>query len=167
MKDFASLLKLPPKILAGLAIASGLLLFLPNYIISRLYMDSLKLNYGFVIGAVFIVSISILGCYSFITIGKAILQKYNNKRFIKHRKFFLSKLNYEDKILIREMMEQPSKTLELPVKHGTVIKLAHYNVITPAGSTHMVDPFDMRITYFLQPWVIAEVTANPDLLNIE
>lgn len=164
MKDFASLLKLPPKILAGLAIASGLLIFLPSNVISRLYMDSLKLNYGFVIGAVFIVSISILSCYTFITVGKSVLRKYNNKQFIRHRKMFLEKLDYEDKVLIKEMMNQISKTLELPMKHGTVIKLSYYNVITPAGSTHMVNPLDMRITYFLQPWVIAEVTANPDLL---
>lgn len=166
MKDFVNLLKLPPKILAGLAIASGLLLFLPDKIISKLYMDSLKSKYGFLIGVIFIVTISILTCYTLIVVGKAILHTYNNKRLIKYRKAFLKKLDYEDKILIREMMEQPGKTLELPVNHGTVIKLAYYNVITPTGSSHLVDPFDMRIIYFLQPWVIQEITANPDLLNI-
>ena len=57
MKDFVNLLKLPPKILAGLAIASGLLLFLPDKIISKLYMDSLKSKYGFLIGVIFIVTI--------------------------------------------------------------------------------------------------------------
>ena len=165
MKDIASLLKLPPKILAGLAIASGLLLFLPSNIISRLYMDNFKSTYGFVIGVVFIVTISILSSYLFITIGKSVMKIYNNKQLIKHRRAFLEKLDNEDKILIKEMMNQASKTLELPMKHGTVIKLSYYKVISPAGSNHMVDPLDMRITYFLQPWVIEEITANPNLLN--
>ncbi len=71
-------------------------------------------------GLIFIVKISILICYILIVIGKVILHTYNNKRLIKYRKAFLKKLDYEDKILIREMMEQPGKTLELPVNHGTV-----------------------------------------------
>jgi hypothetical protein len=147
MKDFVSLLKLPPKILAGLAIASGLLIFLPDNIISRLYMDSFKSNYGFVIGVVFIVSISILSTYTFITIGKSVLKKHNNKKLIKHRKVFLKKLDYEDKILIKEMMNQTSKTLELPTKNGTVIKrlfailCGNITLIEKPGDYHLVSLF--------------------------
>lgn len=165
MKDYIDLLKLPPRILAGLAIASGLLIFLPDNIINMLYMSELKVKYGFIIGSVFIVSISILVCYGIILVSKSIIRANNKRKLIVRRKEFLEKLDYESRSLLREMMNQPSKTLELPMHNGTVIKLKHYNVITPAGTSHLVNPLDMRIPYFIQPWVVDELNNNPNLLS--
>lgn len=166
MKNYVDLLKLPPRILAGLATASGLLIFLPDNIISRLYMSELKTEYGFIIGVVFILSISILSCYGIIKVSKSIIKVYNNRKFLRLRKEFMKKLNYEDKRLLREMMNQPNKTLDLPMNNGTVIKLSHYKVITPAGTSHLVNPLDMRIPYFIQPWVVDEINENPHLLSL-
>ena len=59
-KEFMDFLKLPPTILGALAIASGLLLYLPDDVIKRLYMESFRSNYGFIIGIIFVISISIL-----------------------------------------------------------------------------------------------------------
>ena len=47
MKDVVDFLKLPPRILAALSVASGLLLFLPDAIIEKLYMTSFRSKYGF------------------------------------------------------------------------------------------------------------------------
>lgn len=60
MKNIVDFLKLPPRILGALSVASGLLLFLPNAIIEKLYMTSFRDKYGFAIGIVFVVSTSIL-----------------------------------------------------------------------------------------------------------
>ena len=49
MKNIVDFLKLPPRILGALSVASGLLLFLPNVIIEKLYMTSFRDKYGFAI----------------------------------------------------------------------------------------------------------------------
>jgi hypothetical protein len=54
------LLKLPPYILGALAVASGILLFLPDVIISKLFMTGFRDNYGFILGIVFVLSTAIL-----------------------------------------------------------------------------------------------------------
>ena len=45
MKNIVDFLKLPPRILGALSVASGLLLFLPNAIIEKLYMTSFRDKY--------------------------------------------------------------------------------------------------------------------------
>ena len=49
MKNIVDFLKLPPRILGALSVASGLLLFLPTVIIEKLYMTSFRDKYGFAI----------------------------------------------------------------------------------------------------------------------
>lgn len=51
MKNIVDFLKLPPRILGALSVASGLLLFLPNVIIEKLYMTSFRDKYGFRLSA--------------------------------------------------------------------------------------------------------------------
>lgn len=59
-----------PRILGALSVASGLLLFLPNVIIEKLYMTSFRDKYGFAIGIVFVVSTSILVVFLVVIIAK-------------------------------------------------------------------------------------------------
>ena len=49
------------------------------------------------------------------------------------------------------------------MQDGRVIELQYYNVITPAGSTHLVSMPNPQITYFLQPWVEARINENSEL----
>ena len=63
MKDFISFLKLPPSILSALALASGFIIFAPTKLLERLYFVDFKDKFGFYIGLVFIISISILLVY--------------------------------------------------------------------------------------------------------
>lgn len=76
MKNIVDFLKLPPRILGALSVASGLLLFLPNVIIEKLYMTSFRDKYGFAIGIVFVVSTSILVVFLVVIIAKKIKDKY-------------------------------------------------------------------------------------------
>lgn len=61
------------------------------------------------------------------------------------------------------MLSKPDYTVELPINNGMVRKLESMYVILPADSTHMVNGYDMRIPYFLQPWVITMIKNNPDI----
>ena len=42
--------KLPTKIMVAIALATGMILFLPDELISKMYMDGFRNEYGFIIG---------------------------------------------------------------------------------------------------------------------
>ena len=163
MKNIVDFLKLPPRILGALSVASGLLLFLPNAIIEKLYMTSFCDKYGFAIGIVFVVSTSILVVFLVVIIAKKIKDKYYNKRLKKARIAYLKRIDGNKVELIRYLLNESTHTAMLPMHDGMVLVLQHFYVILPAGSTHAVNMADPQINYFLQPWVIEEIDGDPEL----
>mgnify|MGYP000115529106 FL=1 len=106
MKNIVDFLKLPPRILGALSVASGLLLFLPNVIIEKLYMTSFRDKYGFAIGIVFVVSTSILVVFLVVIIAKKIKGKYYNKRLKKARVAYLKRIDGIKVELIRYLLTE-------------------------------------------------------------
>lgn len=163
MKDFISFLKLPPSILSALVLASGFIIFAPSKLLERMYFVDFKETYGFYIGLVFIVSISILFVYLIIKPIKYFLDKRSDKRVREGQLKFLRELSFDEKQLLREMIALPDYTMVLPVNNGVTVKLENFYVLTPAGANHLVDAYDMRVPYFVQPWVIKMARENPDI----
>jgi len=163
MKDFISFLKLPPSILSALALAGGFIIFAPTKLLERLYFVDFKDKFGFYIGLVFIISISILLVYLIIKSAKYLYDKRKDKKLRENQLKYLKELSGEEKHLLRQIISCPDYTMELPVNNGLVIKLQSFYILTPAGSTHLVNAHDMRIPFFVQPWVIKMARENPDI----
>ena len=163
MKNIVDFLKLPPRILGALSVASGLLLFLPNAIIEKLYMTSFRDKPGFAIGIVFVVSTSILVVFLVVIIAKKIKDKYYNKRLKKARIAYLKRIDGNKVELIRYLLNESTHTAMLPMHDGVVLELQHFYVILPTGSTHAVNMANPQINYFLQPWVIEQIDGDPEL----
>lgn len=157
------LLKLPPYLLGALAAASGILLFLPDDVIDKLYMSSFREQYGFIAGIVFIVSIAILTVHAIVQLYKKVSSKVKLKKLKEAQTSFLAKIDGDKLCLIKEFMRVPSHTLKLPMYSGIVSELQYYNVISPAGQTHLVDMSAPEISYFLQPWVAQRIDENNEL----
>ena len=156
-------LKLPSYILGALAIASGLLLFLPDNIIRALYMMGFREKYGFTIGIVFVVSLSILLVLLAKQIYKAVTSKGEDQKLIARQVKYLSQLSDNKASLITEFLRQPTRTLLLPLNNGVIIEFQHFFIISPAGSTHLVSMPDPEINFFLQPWVEDRIKENEEL----
>ena len=163
MKEFLDFLKLPTYILGALAIASGILLIVPDKVIQMLYMTEFRAKYGFALGIVFISSVSVLAVLLIKLIYRGISEKYNLKKLKEAQKKFLMKVDCEKVELINAFIQQPTHTLMMPMHDGLVIELQHYNVISPAGQTHMVSMPNPQITFFLQPWVLERIRENEEL----
>lgn len=163
MKEFINFLKLPPSILSALALASAFIIFAPSNVLEKLYFIDFKETYGFYIGLVFIVSISILFVYLVIKPAKYFYDKHRDRRISEKQLKYLRELSKDEKRLIRQMLSCPGYTMELPANNGMVIKLQGFFVISPAGTTHLVDAYDMRIPFFVQPWVVKMTGENPDI----
>lgn len=163
MKEFLDFLKLPTYILGALAIASGILLFAPDSVIQMLYMTEFKAKYGFTLGLVFITSVSILAVLLIKLVYGSISEKHNLKKLKEAQTKFLKKVDGAKVDLINAFIQQPTHTMMLPMHDGLVIELQHYNVISPAGQTHMVSMPNPQITFFLQPWVLERIKENEEL----
>ena len=170
MKDFGlkELLTLPPKIMMALFFSTGLVLFLPEDIIEKVYLNEFKDKYGSILGIVFIVSLSILLFSLIFFIFQYFFMKFSNKKFMKNAEDKLLSLNRQERYVIREFFNTSDNTLNLPVNNGLTTKLEYYKIIGKAASTSIVsgyDSNDWRFPYLLQPWVYEVIKKHPNYFN--
>lgn len=165
MKDFVDFLKLPPNILGALVVASGILLLLPDKVINKLYMTEFRDKYGFTIGIIFIVSLSILIILLVLKIYHFFYDKRSDKKVAEGQLKYLRNMSREKVMVVNAFLQERTHTLELPVNDGLVIELQHFGIITPAGQTHLVSMQDPRIKFFLQPWVENKIRSDDELMR--
>ncbi len=165
MKDFVDFLKLPPYILGALAVASGILLLLPDKVINKLYMIEFRDKYGFTIGIIFIVSLSILTILLVLKIYHFFYDKRLDKKVAEGQLKYLRNMSRDKVMIVNAFLQERTHTLELPVNDGLVIELQHFGIITPAGQTHLVSMPDPRIKFFLQPWVENKIRSDDELMR--
>ncbi|MBC9722135.1 MAG: superinfection exclusion B family protein [Lactobacillus sp.] len=156
--------KLPTKIMVALALGTGIILFLPDSIIKKMYLDSFRINYGFSIGIIFIISFTIFIVTVSIDIFKYFKSKKTNKWFLDTAGERLNELNNYQKAIVFMLYKQINHTSELPLHDGAVQHLEHNLVIQKAATQYMVsDLNNAYFPYFLQPWVINELNKNDSL----
>ena len=168
-KDFFDFLKLPPNILFAVSLSTGLILFLPNTILTKMYLVEFKDKYGFFIGLTFVITISILFVFFVSYILKKIINKILEIKLKRKRTEYLLSADKTKIKLIKEFLREETHTLPLPANNGLILELQSYNVIGLAGGTQLVDTdYDNNIyvKYFLQPWVVEIITNNEDLKKI-
>lgn len=158
-------LKLPSSIMSAISLASGIVLFLPESILSKLYMIEFRSKYGFVIGVVFIVSTSILLIGIMLNIYKIIKNKYTNKIVEKNTKKLLINLDIYKKAIVYMLYITDNNTYTLPLNDGAVAFLEQWMVIQKATTQYFVtDMQNPQFPYFLQPWVIEKLNEDEELL---
>lgn len=165
-ENLFKILNLPIKIICAIAIASGIILFLPYNLAVKLYMESFRSTYGFAIGIVFIVSTSIILVTLCILVIQYITKKFKNKIFYKNSSKRLNELSHYQKAIVYGLLLETNYTHELPLNDGAVRGLESYIMITKAASQYPVeDLYNPIFPYMLQPWVINRLNDNEDMKN--
>lgn len=163
--DLVELLKLPGSIMSAIAVATGLILFLPNSIISMMYMDDFRNKYGFLIGTVFIISLSILIVGAIIKVYNFSHEKYINKKVKKNSRKLLESLDSYKKTIVYMLYCEDNNTHVLPLNDGAIVFLEHWMVIQKATNQYAVsDLINPEFPYFLQAWVVNELNRDCELL---
>lgn len=158
--------KLPNKIMASLALASGMILFLPDTMVEKMYMMDFRNKFGFATGLIFIVSFSILLITSLATCYKYFLHKYLMIKFKVTAKKRLNALDTYQKALIYDLYCEDNHTDELPLHDGAVNFLEHSMMIAKATTQYMVSDLNNAcFPYMLQPWVISKLQKDTELLS--
>lgn len=164
--DIKEILTLPNTIMAALTLASGMLLFLPDLFLGRLFMLDFREKNGFIIGIVFIVSLSILIVNLVYRTVKTISNIKAKKKFFANAENRLRKLNSYQKAMIYALYNQDNRTLPLPLHDGAVVELENNYMIGKATNQYFVNDLNnAHFPYLLQPWVSEELTNKPDLLS--
>lgn len=163
--DIEKLFNLPLKIIVALCISSGLILFLPSNIIEKLYMLSFRHNFGFILGLVFVISLSIILCTIIVFIVKIITNKAKDKKLVNAKNKFMESLDKNEKRLLKQMYNESDKTLNLSYNSGTVAKLTKYGVIAPTSPHSYIDLLYPQMPYFLQPWVCKYIEEHKDFFK--
>ena len=164
--NLADFFKLPTKIMFAIALASGMILFLPDNIVSKMYMVDFRNNYGFAIGLLFLISFSILvvtllaGCYNYFH------DKYSLKKFKATAKERLQKLDDYQKAIVYGLYIEDSHTDELPLHDGAVHWLEQNLIITKTTNQYAVsDLNNAMFPFMLQPWAVEELQKDNELLS--
>jgi len=164
--DIKEILTLPNTIMAALTLASGMLLFFPITLLDRLFMLDFREKNGFIIGIVFIVSLSILIVNLIYRTAKTISSVKAKKKFYATAEKRLRKLNDYQKAIIYALYDQDNRTLPLPLHDGAVIELENNYMIGKATTQYFVSDLNSaKFPYLLQPWVSDELKNKPDLLS--
>ena len=165
--NISDFFKLPNKIMASLALASGMILFLPNTMVEKMYMVDFRNKFGFATGLIFIVSFSILLITSLATCYKYFLHKYLMIKFKATAKKRLNALDTYQKALIYDLYCEDNHTDELPLHDGAVNFLEHSMMIAKATTQYMVSNLNNAcFPYMLQPWVISKLQRDDECKKI-
>ena len=164
--SIADIFKLPVKIFAAIALGTGIILFLPDEVILKLYLTSFRNSFGFVIGLAFVISVSIVGVTIVIAIYQVISRKMYFSKSKKAREKCLNKLDSYQKTIVYSLYEEVNHTDELPIHDGSVIWLEQNMIIGKAASQHFIsNPMNPEFPYMLQPWVVDYLKEHKGLLN--
>lgn len=164
--NFADIIKAPLKVFIGLFIATGIVLFLPDSLATKMYMVDFRNKYGFVISLVFICSftISVVGGIS--AYWSKSKEKRRTKRALKNAKEGLKKLDDYKAAIVYELYKEDNHTSELPLNDGAVRWLEQLVIIGKATNNYPVwDLTNPVFPYMLQPWVVSELDSNEELRN--
>lgn len=164
--NFMEFLKLPTKIMVALGLASGVILFLPDAIVEKMYMIEFRDKYGFVIGVIFILTVSILIITGIMAIYNYFKDKYTSKKVEENSGKFLVSLDTFKKAIVYGLYLEEDHTEELPLNSGAVVHLEHMMVIGKATNQYFIDHLNNPVfPYMLQPWVIEKLNNDNELLE--
>ena len=164
--DVVKFLLLPLRIFVALGLASGLIMFLPDKIISTLCLNVIKQNWSPALGIIFIISLSMFIVFIAGEFWKSIKRWYNFIMLKRSQYKFLKRLPQEKVEFIKMFIAAPGHTIPLPYQNGIVLEMTHHHVISPAGNTHLINPLNPTMKYFLQPWVIDRIQDHQCLCEM-
>ena len=158
--------KLPIKIFCAIAFGTGLILFLPDSIVERLYLDSFRDSFGFWLGLVFIISVSIVLITFVVFLGKYFRDKLRLRKWRRKSEKDLNELDDLRMAILCSLYEKINHTDDLPLNDGAVLRLQNAMMISRAANQYAVE--DLRnpeFPFMLQPWVIEYLDCHPDLVK--
>jgi hypothetical protein len=140
LNNILEIIKLPVKLLIGIAVFSGSLFMLPEHILKKLKLDSLLNDFGAFLGIAFYGALILISVNFIYYIISSLHKKYIERgirKDIEDRKIELDykiiqklhSLDPHEKAVLREFIIQAKNTIELPVDHHVVSGLINSGIL--------------------------------------
>lgn len=141
-------MKLPKRIIFGICLLCGLLLFSKDSVLSRLAVFDFKTKYNFWIGIVFLCALTI----SIMNLIEIVIVCFKKRKDNKKRKDQIANrmksLDSDELSVIREFIIQKKNTVEMPLEDSTVVSLANEGVLTQVSNQGYRDNIAGCILFF-------------------
>jgi hypothetical protein len=131
----ADLAKVPTRLVAVLAIASGVLLFLPPLWLARMALAQLREDFAPYAGAVFVVSASLLAVELGIWSYGRVQRQRRRKATETAVQDYMLELDGAEKAVLREFFIAGTRSLRLPLEQPAVASLLNAGVLVQAASS--------------------------------
>lgn len=164
-KVFAGFKKITPALIA-VALASGLILFLPQNVLEKMNLHNLSKEWRTIFGLVFLITDTLV----FTILLSVIIQKINkyikNKRLNTILEKKLKNLNMEQKKIIYEMMRNSAKSISLNDTSGNTIYLINNGFLyRPQQFISLEFDNNTYSNHTPQPWLIDLYNKKPELFK--
>lgn len=164
-KIFADFKKVSPALIA-VAVASGLILFLPYNILERMALDKLPYLWKRAIGIFFILSVALIATIVLIDVYKKVCTKIKYKLAIKRLRNRYLQLSNSQKSLLKKMLHSKEKSSKLDVTSGDVLYLQENDFIQRAEHLMVVAPgYTAPVIFTPQPWLLDLYNHEPEIFK--
>lgn len=160
MKNFLDFLKLPPTILAALAMVSGAVLFLPELLLYKLGLSNLPDFWKIIIGLVFLITSALLFIYLVIYMCKKVGVLYSKVAFNRNFSLDMRRLSPQEKAILMNLYKEPNLTAFLSSVDGIVARLASKTMIQVTAKRVPVVGRDLKMPYTITPGAVKYIKSH-------
>lgn len=164
-KTFDNFKKITPALIA-IALLTGMLLFLPDGILTKMYLDELPVLWSRIIGITFLLSVALIITIVVSSIISYISSKRRNKRIRENLKKKLKMLSPRQKSIILQLLRSRDKAIDLDKNSGdTVYLVNNLFLYMPQQIVTLGLGEEMIVTYVPHPWLLDLYNEEPELFK--
>ena len=164
-KTFDNFKKITPALLA-ISLLTGMLLFLPDSILRKMYLDNLPVLWSRIIGIVFLLSVALIGTIGISSAISHISSKIRNKRIRENLKKKLKTLSSQQRSIILQVLRSKEKSISLDKNSGDTVYLVNNMFLyMPQQVFTLGWDNEMILTYVPHPWLLDLYNEEPELFK--
>ena len=164
-KTFDNFKKITPALLA-IALLTGMLLFLPDSILRKMYLDNLPVLWSRIIGIAFLLSVALIGTIGISSAISHITTKIHNKRIRENLKKKLKILSPQQRSIILKVLKSKDKAISLDSNSGDTVHLVNNMFLHMPQQVFSVGwDNEMILTYVPHPWLLDLYNEEPELFK--
>jgi len=164
LSRLAELLKLAPRYIVAVAIASSLFIFMPGYFVEVMGLSEVQSTYKPYAAIILIVSLSILLAYSGVELVQWGKRKRESDKEIKQRTGRLHTLTPGEQTILAQYLRRNTRTQDWKPHDGNVLELEMNGVLRRVSDWECERHGS---PYNIQPWAWEYLREHSELVGLE